>query len=91
MPDLDSRVDLLERLQVQQSRLNDQLITITARLGEEHALYQERQLVQEVRQAEHAERARQHEERMVAHEAQMAELRQILAAIKDMLDRGNGH
>ena len=39
MPDaLEPRVDLLERLQAQQDRLNEQLITLTARLGEEHAL-----------------------------------------------------
>jgi predicted nuclease with TOPRIM domain len=70
VPDLPDRVALLERLQEQQAQLNDQLIEITARLGEEHALYQER---------------------LNRHEAQMAQLRDILQAIKDMLDRGNGH
>jgi hypothetical protein len=32
------RVTLLEQLQDQQARLNDQLIAVTARLGEEQAL-----------------------------------------------------
>jgi len=85
MPDdLDPRVDLLERLAAQQVTLNDQLITVTARLGEEHALYQERQLVQEVRTAEHAERLRQ-------HEAILEELLAFLTAIKDLLKMPNDH
>jgi hypothetical protein len=69
-PDLPERVGLLERLQDQQAHINAQLIEITARLGEEHALYAER---------------------LARHEAQMDQLRDILQAIKDMLDRGNGH
>jgi hypothetical protein len=69
VPDLPDRVTLLERLQDQQARLNDQLIEITARLGEEHALYAAR---------------------LQRHEEQMAELRQILQAIKDLLERRNG-
>jgi hypothetical protein len=64
-----ARLTLLERLQEQQTRLNAQLIEVTARLGEEHALYAER---------------------LTRHEAQMAQLRDILQAIKDMLERGNG-
>ena len=69
VPDLPDRVTLLERLQDQQARLNDQLIDITARLGEEHALAAAR---------------------LQRHEEQMAELRQILQAIKDLLERRNG-
>jgi len=69
VPDLPDRVTLLERLQDQQARLNDQLIEITARLGEEHALSATR---------------------LQRHEEQMAELRQILQAIKDLLERRNG-
>jgi len=41
-PTLPECVDLLERLAAQQLDLNDQLLTLTRRLGEEHALYQER-------------------------------------------------
>ena len=32
-----------------------------------------------------------HAERLARHEEQMAGLRQILEALKDMLDRGNSH
>jgi hypothetical protein len=69
VPDLPDRVTLLERLQDQQARLNDQLIEITARLSEEHTLYAAR---------------------LQRHEEQMAEMRQILQAIKDLLERRNG-
>jgi len=37
-PDLPDRVDLLERLQDQHARVHDQLIAVTARLGEAHRL-----------------------------------------------------
>ena len=37
-----TRLELLERLADQQLALNDQLLSVTARLGMEHALYQER-------------------------------------------------
>ncbi len=67
--ELRDRLVLLERLQDQQERLNTLLIEITARLGEEHALYAER---------------------LQRHEAQMDQLRDILQAIKDMLNRPNG-
>ena len=97
-PDLPDRLDLLERLQNQQARLNDQLITLTARLGDEHALYADALALHDQRLARadailerlDAESAR-HADRLAQHEAQMAELRQILQAIKDMLPRGNGH
>ena len=58
----DDRLTLLERMAEQQLRVNDQLLEITARLNEEHAL--------------HAER--------------LERLEQILQAIKDLLERGNG-
>jgi non-ribosomal peptide synthetase component F len=90
-PDLPDRVDLLERLQDQQARINAQLIEVTARLGEEHALYAERQARDEQILARLAAAHALHEERFAQHEEQMAELRQLLQAIKDMLPRGNGH
>ena len=78
MPDdLTPRVALLERLQAQQARLNDQLIALTARLGEEHALYAAALALHDARLAQHADH--------------MARLDALLAAIKDLLDRGNGH
>jgi hypothetical protein len=82
--DLHPRADLLERLAAQQVTLNDQLMTITARLGEEHALYQERQLAQEVRTAEHAERLRQ-------YEAILAQLLEFLESLKDMSEHFKDH
>jgi hypothetical protein len=66
----DDRLTLLEQLATQQLRLNDQLIEVTARLGQEQGL---------------------HAERLAQHEAILASLAQTLAAIKDMLERGNGH
>ena len=84
MPSTDDRVTALERLNDQQLNLNDQLLLVTKRLGEEHALYQQRQ--------------GQHEEvllRLAAahaeHQERLDRLDQLLQAIKDMLERGNGH
>ena len=90
-PSLDARVALLERLTTQQLALNDQLSELTRRLGDEHALYQDRLARDEAILAALAESQRLHEERLAWHEAQMASLAQTLAAIKDMLPRGNGH
>jgi hypothetical protein len=64
VPDLPDRVALLERLQEQQARLNDQLIEITARLGEEHALY--------------AERLQRHEEQMAQLRAILQAIKDML-------------
>jgi hypothetical protein len=73
----EARLTLLERMADQQLRLNDQLIEITARLTREQGL--------------HAERMTRYEEILIHQDEHMAELRHILAAITDMLDRGNGH
>ena len=78
MPDnLPPRVDLLERLQAQQAHLNNQLIDVTARLGEAHALY--------------AAALALHDARLAPHAEHMAMLDALLAAIKDLLACGNGH
>jgi hypothetical protein len=90
VPDLPDRVDLLERLQEQQARLNDQLLTLTARLGEEHALYAKRQARDELILGHLAAAHALHEARLAQHEEEMAALRAILQAIKDLLPRGNG-
>ena len=92
MPDdLRPRVDLLERLQGQQERLNALLIDVTARVSEAQDLYGAALTRQDVRLELLTVLASQHDERAAQHEAQMAELRALLTAIKDMLERGNGH
>jgi len=80
-PDLPERVTLLERLAEQQLTLNDQLLELTRRLGEEQAL--------------HAERLQRHEQQSARHEQQIALLTDIsarlettLEAIRDLLRRG---
>jgi hypothetical protein len=84
MPTDDERLSLLERLSDQQLNLNDQLLVLTTRLGEEHARYQERLAwYEEVVTRLDAARA-QHQERM-------DRLDTLLQAIKDLLERGNNH
>lgn len=84
-PDLSDRVTLLERLAAQQLDVNDQLLALTRRLGEEQALYQQQLTF-------HAEVLMRHEERLNQHDALMQRLAQTLEAIRDMLERGqNGH
>jgi hypothetical protein len=73
----DDHLAALQRLSDQQLALNDQLKEITARLTQEQSLY--------------AERLARHEASLRFHEEIMASLAQTLQAIKDMLDRGNGH
>src|SRR5262249_16833795 len=112
MPDLDSRVDLLERMQAQQVRLNDQLEAGAAPLRatqedlrtsqeqlrarvttHQERLVEQRRMVQILAGvlASHEDRQAEHAQRLAQHAEQMAELRAILQAIKDLLDRGNGH
>ena len=92
MPDdVPPRVELLERLQGQQARLNDQLLTLTDRLGEEHALYADALALHDRRLAQHQEHLEQLTLLTSQHEEHMARLDALLAAIKDLLERGNGH
>ena len=92
------RVDLLERLQVQQDRLNTLLVEVTGRLNDEQALHGTILPRHEMRLELLTILASQHEERMeqlallvTQHEERMAKLQQTLDAIKDMLNRPNGH
>jgi predicted nucleic acid-binding Zn-ribbon protein len=73
-PDLPERVTLLERLAEQQLTLNDQLLELTRRLGEEQAL--------------HAERLQQHEQHIALLTDISARLETTLEAIRDLLRRG---
>jgi chromosome segregation ATPase len=104
-PDLPDRVTLLERMADQQLRLNAQLIDLTARLGEEQghhadALFRADVAVTslEQEQARHAERLERYDailtrldEESARHAERLERLDTILQAIKDLLDRGNGH
>jgi chromosome segregation ATPase len=106
MPDdLEPRVDLLERLAAQQLTLNDQLIASTQRLERAQFLHdaaQHRHSEMLDRHTETMTTLRDIQERqqrlldtlaalVSQHGERMAELHALLAAIKDMLDRPNGH
>lgn len=73
----DEHLARLDRLTDQQLALNEQLKDLTARLNQE--------------QAQHAAQLARHEASLRFHDEIMASLAQTLQAIKDMLDRGNGH
>jgi len=103
-PDLD-RLTALERLQAQQERLNALLIELTSRLGTEQGHHAEALFRADVavtslerEQDRHTERLERYDAiltRLDAESARHAErlerLDTILQAIKDLLERGNGH
>jgi chromosome segregation ATPase len=100
-----NRLTALERLQAQQERLNALLIELTARLGEEQGHHAEALFRADVavtrldqEQALHAERLERYDAILTRLDAESARHAQrlerldtILQAIKDLLDRGNGH
>ncbi len=96
-PDLD-RLTLLERAQL----LHDATLRRHGDILDRHAdhmahleILMEQQLQTQTALREIAERLTQQHDRhavlLAQHEATMASLAQTLAAIKDMLPRGNGH
>jgi len=91
VPDLPDCVDLLERLQEQQLRLNDQLLTLTARLGDEHAVYAEALALQHERLARADAILARRDQASAPHAERLERFDQVLQAIKDLLERGNGH
>ena len=88
--DIDDRLTLLERLQEQHTRLNDQLIDVTARLGEEHALYAQALALHHERLARYDAILTRLDEESARHAQRLERLDTILQAIRDLLERGNG-
>ncbi len=83
-PDLPDRVTLLERLHLQHAERLDRLDVLIEQ--QQHLQVSLRGIVERL--------AMQHLEvqhRMAAHDATVAHMAQTLDAIKDLLDRGNGH
>jgi DNA-binding transcriptional regulator YbjK len=83
-PDLPDRVTLLERLAAQHAERLDRLDVLIEQ--QQHLQVSLRGIVERL--------AMQHLEvqhRMAAHDATVAHMAQTLDAIKDLLDRGNGH
>ena len=91
MPDLESRVDLLERAQLLHDatlRRHGELLDAHATAMTEMRQIQERQydmlaLLQGIQLGQ--------AERLILLEQQTNDLRQLVHAIKDLLDRPNGH
>ena len=83
-PDLPDRVTLLERLHLQHAERLDRLDVLIEQ--QQHLQVSLRGIVERL--------AMQHLEvqhRMAAHDATVAHMAQTLDAIKDLLERGNGH
>jgi hypothetical protein len=81
----------LARLGEQQRQLNDQLIALSTRLNQEQALHAAAQGLHHERLARYDAILTRLDEESARHAERLARLDQILQAIKDMLDRGNGH